>query len=363
MYISVLNNRGFAGLSELADLVIPNCPPFFYNRVQIKTGDTVLLDNYLYGNYENEIHLDLRDLVKDNTYITVPGLIDEDHPTATPELKTMAESARHEEQAVLPLTIIVTVSEEDTTYSFRAYPFDVFPQKISSRHVFTPEIDELQIPEDYLLPLSIFDLSLDLSNNERRTYTILIEQEGQNYDWQVAAVRSIEAAVMTSHLATLPEIISGGYFRPEYGKPFRIGVHYSVGWTKQVWTPYFKMTRKPMEQYAFLSPEGIYYNIPMSGKLWNRPEYDIEVLKTTYSFEQTGAHISDLHEQNSGPLTLKTAIALSKYMISRSVYHYDRDAAIWRKIIIESPSVNIAAKSGAYSLTFQWHYADNNNYE
>lgn len=359
MNITTLQSRGAAGLSDLADLVIPDLPPYSHTRVRIMTGQTVLLDNYYFGNFANEIHLDLRDLVLNNTYMTVPGLFREGSDTV--ETTTMENSVRMEEQAILPLSFqIYAAGNGAIIYSFIAYPFDFFPKYAWNRFVYTPPIDELLVPEDYLIPLTTF-----LTTKEAvltRTFWIFVEKASGNINWQVEYTGGILQPVLTTHLASLREIIDGGYFRPEYGEPFRIGIYYSAGTTKQVWTPYFKMTRKKMEQYAFLSQDGIYYNIPMSGKLYNRPEYDIEVLKRSDSFETTSATMSDLHEQNSGALTKKTATVLASLLVSRSVYHYDTETCIWRRITIENPAVNLASSGGAYSLTFQWHYADNNEY-
>ena len=41
----------------------------------------------------------------------------------------------------------------------------------------------------------------------------------------------------------------------------------------------------------------------------------------------------------------------------------DQAMGIWRRIIIDSPSVAIARRSGVYDVVFSWRYADNDELE
>ena len=355
MNITTLNSRGRAALSELSEVILslPYANPSYLNRVQVKTGSRVLLDNYYYCDFENRIRLDLRDLVLDNTRMTVPGLYAQ-------SLATDENSMREESEAVLPLTIIVTARGETDTYSFTAYPFDYFP-KYTRGYGLMPSIDEMRVPEDYLLPLSLF-----LEEDAEHNITISLYQEGSGESEDYSYTPDASMAIMVSQLVpimggSLEELFT---IRPD--KPFKIKIAYEAIFSgsrisSAIWTPSLQIVKEDMEQYAFLSPEGIYYNIPMSGKLWYKPEYEMNNLELTNMYECASASLSDLHEQNSGPLTFKTAMALAGYLTSRSIYHYDRARDLFRPIVIESPSVNISAGAGVYSLTFQWRYADNGN--
>lgn len=148
------------------------------------------------------------------------------------------------------------------------------------------------------------------------------------------------------------------------GEPFYLERLWSAGGALFVArSPIYIPTQEDMEQYAFLNRAGIYENIPMSGVLRDIPEFDIEVLQHSSGFEKVSGSSADLHEQNSGPVTYQTAKALSAHMLSNMAYHFDKAMGIWRRIIIDSPSVDIARRSGVYDVVFSWRYADNDELE
>lgn len=384
MNISEIAGQGYTyhSLSDVSDLVIDNARVDKATRVRILAGSTVLLDNDYYGDPQQEIHLDIREIVRNHTWLPVPGLfIVDDTPqmifAPSPLMTIEHEDAdqgealdkglRIEQDGSIPLyfevtryynnvsiyTAIVFLCEKLITTDWRADT------------VFNPEFDEIQVPEDYLLPMSMFNLYKGDNGVDRYGRVEVISARGATrYDGLTHYGASESEAAMFTQLVKVSDVPH------EIGVPFYMDIisytsehgEPGSGTPHHILTPRFKVVRKPMEQYAFLSSEGIYYNIPMAGTLRNIPEYDITVLKKATGYERTDSFISDLHEQNSGALTRKTAVALSKYLCSDMVYHYDRDAAIWRRIIIENPSVAIANSGGAFSLTFQWRYEDNNKY-
>lgn len=392
MNISALQGEGYSyqTLSAVADLVIGNARVDKATRVRILTGETVLLDNDYYGDPKQEIHLDIRELVRNHTWLPVPGLF-YDETTGKPKMVLAPSPAmdmgsdeemeggsihytrrdpglREETGGSIPLYFEVTrYPNNETIYTAIVF----FCEKLVASdwrtdETFDPDIDELQVPEDYLLPMSMFNLWKGDNGADRYGRVEVISSRGKHtYDALTNYGASESEAVMLTQLVKVADVPH------EIGEPFYMAISSYTsessgegvdGTPHTINTPRFKVVRKKMEQYAFLSPEGIYYNIPMAGALRHIPEYDISVLKKANSFEKTGGFISDLHEQNSGSLSRKTALALSRYLCSEMVYRYDPDKDLWRRVIIENPSVAIANAGGVYSLTFQWRYEDNDEY-
>lgn len=378
----------YHSLSDFADLIIGNARVDKATRVRIATGSIVLLDNDYYGDPQQEIHLDIREIVRNHTWLPVPGLfivnnapqmIIAPSPAMTIEREQLEsqegiaqgepldKGLRIEQDGSIRLYFAVTrYYNEVSFYSATVFLCEkLITTDWQADTMFTPEFDEIQVPEDYLLPMSMFNLFKADNGVDRYGRVEVISARGATrYDGLThLGTNKSEACMFT-------QLVKVSYVPHEIGVPFYMDIisytseqgEPGSGTPHHILTPRFKVVRKPMEQYAFLSSEGIYYNIPMAGMLRNIPEYDITVLKKATGYERTDSFISDLHEQNSGALTRKTAVALSKYLCSDMVYHYDRDAAIWRRIIIENPSVAIANSGGAFSLTFQWRYEDNNKY-
>jgi len=340
-----------AGLEDLADLVIPNVPASGPTPISVWTGTTLLSEDKYYGDADNQVHLDLRDLVRENTLLLVPGL--QTNGTTV----TGADSFRKESTGSVYLRIEVALTGQlsPTTYFFRAFPYDYFPSRIDVDTDYVAPIDALRVPADYLLPLSAFYPS-QTAYESRLAGDIRYISAKRNI--QLTPDAAISGAMddgMVSQLVPL------NLLPFSLDEPFFLQLSYEDGENTHIFTtPVFTPVREEMEQYAFLNAYGIYDNIPMSGTLTDMPEIELETLRRTGGFERISGRSSDLHEQNSGPLTYQAARALASYMLSDMVFHYDSNRNTWRQIVIETPSISIPRRSGVYNITFTWRYADNN---
>lgn len=378
--------RDYETLSSVSDIIIDDARIDKATRVRILSGNTVLLDNDYYGDPNKEIHLDIRDIVRNHTWQPVPGLFadDEGEPemifAPSPAMDISADDngspvnpgIRFEEQARLPITIEVTRYYNSVrnyeTIVFLCERF-VYPHHWQDSDTFDSEIDEIQVPENYMLPISMFNLFKGDNGIDRINRVEVISEHGKSvYDAIMChGASEYEASMVTQlvrmkdipHDAGVPFYVSTTSYTDEAS---RDDIHAAGGIPHTINSPRFKVVGKQMEQYAFLSPEGIYYNIPMQGILRNIPEYDMSTLKTASGYQKMTAVLSDLHEQNSGPLSRRTALALAKYLCADMAYYWDADRQLFRRIVIENPSVSISNSGGVYSLTFQWRYEDNNNY-
>ena len=349
-YISEITQRSTpaaAGLDDLADLVINNIPTATAASVTI-TGDglTLVSDKY-YGDAAGELHLDLRDLVRENTYLPAPGFSEE-----SDEVITGAASVRVETRASIYLTVSVLTASGRRTWSFRAYPFSFFPSKLSSGYDYTPAADEIRVPRNFLLPFSAFDP--DHAEGHSSIFEVEFISATKHESVLSPAIPGPQEAGIVSCLLTLSDLP----FTP--GEPFFLKRTWGAGGAVySVTSPIYIPTMEDMEQYAFLNRFGIYENIPMSGALRDIPEFEIEVLQHSSGFEKVSGSSADLHEQNTGPISYQTAKALADCMLSNMAYYYDESRNNWRRIIIEAPTVDITRKSGVYNLVFTWRYADN----
>jgi len=351
-YIDEITGRGYpaaAGLDDLADLVISQVPTASAATVII-TGDgmTLVSDKY-YGDTAGELHLDLRDLVRENTYLPVPGLNEDED-----EIATGTESVRVENASSIYLRVTVSVAGLTRYWGFRAYPFSFFPSQALIGYEYQPEADEVRVPGNFLLPFSAFDPFHDANHTSFFQIDFISASKKE-----IALTKSI-AGPQDANIVSCLLKLSDLPYTP--GEPFYLERRWSdANGSYVVRSPILIPTLEDMEQYAFLNRVGLYENIPMSGTLRDIPEFNIEVLQHSSGFEKVSGSSADLHEQNSGPVTYKTAKALAAYMLSNMAYHFDQAKGIWRRIIIDSPSVDIARHSGVYNVVFSWRYADNDD--
>ncbi len=349
-YISEITQRSFpaaAGLEDLADLVIDQIPTAAPVSVTI-TGDglTLVSDKY-YGDTAGELHLDLRDLVREKTYLPVPGLNEDEDA-----IITGIDSVRVETASSIYLRVTVSTVGVTRYWGFRAYPFNFFPSRVPTGYEYRPEPDEIRVPGNFLLPFAAFDPAHGQGTTS--FFQIDFISATQKETIMNKAIAGPQDANIVSCLLDLSELP----YTP--GEPFYLERTWSVGALRFVArSPIYIPTLEEIEQYAFLNRAGIYENIPMSGALRDIPEFDIEVLQHSSGFEKVSGHSADLHEQNSGPVTYQTAKALAAYMLSNMAYHFDQERGIWRRIIVDSPSVDITRRNGVYNVVFSWRYADN----
>ena len=352
-YISEITSRSTpaaAGLEDLADLVIPNVSATAASTVTITSDGVTLISDKYYGDTANELHLDLRDLVRENTYLPVPGLNQNEDGIYTGD-----DSVHYEAGGSIYLRIAVSGAGSSRYWFFRAFPFSFFPMRKPSNCIYTPSIDEVRIPKNALIPISNFHM--ELSEHATRPFTVRFVSATKNElveNFPIGAGMDGMNAGMVSCLLKLEDLP----YTP--GEPFYLVCEYVIGTlTKRVTSPVYVPSMEEMEQYAFLNSSGIYDLIPMSGALRDIPEYEIEVLQHSSGFEKVSGNSADLHEQNTGPLTYAAAKAMATLLLSNMAYHYDQSRGYWRRVVIEAPSVDIARHSGVYSFTFTWRYADN----
>lgn len=330
---------GHLFIEELADISIPAEAD---THIVISTYGVTLLDNIYAPGLDGYIHLDLRDFVYENTDIFLPDPIPE----------TGFENYEEQEDSGLLLDITATQGSSTSIYqlwvnAFRRAAVDTIS-----------DIDRIDIPSDALIPVSLYR-EMDLDNAD---YEIFFVTAGRKLRILTGSVADgdgylICSAVPVSHLPYRP--------REPFYLECRIEVNKTLDDDTQEWIPEYKTVRTPVyrvvtapkHQYFFLNDYGNYDLIPMGGALTLAPEYEIENAFHTRSVERAKATMRQLYTQNSGALTKTAAQVLAQLLLSRAIYYYVPGSEP-RRIVVESPSVQISSNQSINTVSFSWRAAE-----
>lgn len=335
-------------LDELRDIAFTASDD---THIIIRMNGSIVLDNIYTPSFDGMVHLDLRELVQRNTVNFLPTICpDDDMITDGIVFQYRAHS-----------TVFVSVGYANTgkSYYFTVCGFESGAQERCT------DIDFLRIPEDYLLPLSLYlpapeqahcNLSHFLESGQRRT--LLAEETKpfkatQNYTPGNALIFSRDIPIKA-----VPARI---------GEQFRI-VQVADGVTPQtilsegtplhreIATPMMKICPGEFHQYIFLNRYGHYDNIPMSGAKTYSPEYDIENAEKAYSIDKVRSTMRESYTQNTGPQTRATLEALAELLLSPEIFHYVPGKSI-RRIVVENPTLTVNSQNSINTATFSWRYA------
>ena len=316
-------------------------------------GDTVL-DNLYTPSFDGLIHLDLQDIVRENTVNYLPSICPIDD--------LVLENNGFLEQYYASSRLYVRIT--DTSGDNSDYYFTVFGFESATADRVT-DIDFLRIPRNYLLPMSIY-----LTSEEQKYVSLqMFLESGQR------------RLLLTSHVTPFADgadythgdsfLFSRDY--PIAAVPARDGEQFRILWVadghrsqtnhqeeadfhREAATPFLKKCPGEFHQYIFLNKYGHYDNIPMSGAKTYTPEYDIENAARSYSIDKVKSTKREVYTQNTGPQTRATLEALAELLLSPEIFHYIPGKSI-RRIVVENPSLTINSKNSINSATFTWRYA------
>lgn len=329
---------------QLGDLTIPATAD---TRITITSDGQTLLDNIYAPGLDGSIHLDLRELVHENTAIGLPSHRDaegDDYQT-------------YYEQEGSGLQMDITTQQGVTTQVFHIWA-NAFRSEVLDR---MSDIDSIDIPADALIPLSVFRDN-NLSNAPVRVFLVSATRRVHLHD---GAIGDGDGYLITTDVP-----VSRIPYRPgeRFFLEFEIATDRKPGsdpadglyiW-RTVRTPVYRVTPAPAHQYLFLNDYGNYDLVPMSGALTLAPEYETENAFRTYTVERAKATRRPLYTQNSGPLSRQAATVLSSLLLSRRIYYYEPGSAP-RLIVIENPSVSISDNNPVNTVTFSWRPAEISN--
>lgn len=204
------------------------------------------------------------------------------------------------------------------------------------------DADELVVPEDYILPISYVQIdAINVAYIATRNGMIDIKNlcPANNINQQEGVISFLKSI---KSLNLLP------------GEKFRVVI---VRDGDPVYSPYYSVTARDMEQYLFYNRLGGWDNIAMSGRRSIVPEYEFGRGRKDGKSVPTSATVTRKYKQNSGGMTLQSASALAQLLESPAIYHLVNGT--WQKIVIDAAEITIESDAHIHSITFNYVYSDN----
>lgn len=326
MTITQLDTLGHVFLDDLKDVTFQDVSMTDGAVIQVLNEGHAILNHRYFADPSGEVHLDLRDLVRDRTGFSLPA------------------DGNGQEDYILQENsgIYLTVKQDSEQFGFYAFGFR---EGITDR---ITDIDYLRIPKDFLMLVSLPNQA-NFQNEDQFAYsTRMIDHiRTREMDEQY-----IGDGYIASFLFTMAEL------QPALHLPFQMEYAFQLTAQnrKKYLSPVYELVNGDFEQYAFLTDLGTFENIPMDGDLRAVPEFSFENARHPSGMVRVRDGREDIWEQNSGWLTAKAAEALTRLLSSTDIYRLEDGA--WKRILIESPSVTVSKQASLRSVTFTWRHAE-----
>lgn len=301
---------------ELAPIVIvhsDNSPL----RVRITTDDSgVILDDSYWSDFNGNIVIDIRDLVAQELSFILP------------------EVGVDTRQSSLFKVFHLSLGDDEVKGDFTV---NGFSSEAANRMT---DVDVLRVPEDYIIPLSVFNISESF------------DVEYVLHDGAVIPDAALPASASgigtTSRMIRIEDC-------PAFGQS-RFQVRLSSP-ESEFRTPVFEVARGDFEQYLFVNRYGGFDNIPMSGALSFLPEMSFESGNYNGRNEKVDSESEYIYSQNSGYLSRKVMELASELLCSSQIYHLDKNDE-WRRIVVLESDLRTSSREALHSFTFRYKYAD-----
>ena len=286
-------------------------------RVRISTDDSgIILDDMYYPDFSNLINIDIRDVVAAELSLLVP------------------ESDTIIQQTSVFKAFHIEIGDSEITGDFT---INGFSSEAASK---ITDIDFLRIPEDYRIPLSLF-------NNVGFLDIIFNLQDGSAERYGVLSATSSGVGTVST-LLPLPATPAknGGRFQIELSNTSSVR-----------FSPVFEVSPGKFEQYLFANRYGGFDNIPMDGALEFVPEMAFESGMYSDHNENVSFDSEYIYSQNSGYQSAKVMELASELLCSSQIYHLDSDGE-FRRIVIVDSDLRTKSNDSLHFFTFRYKYAE-----
>lgn len=325
MTIAQLENAVNVHLDDLKDVTFTGVSRTSGVIIQVLIEDSVILNHRYFADPSGQVHLDLRDLVRDRTSFVLPDMED--------EYTLQADSG-----------IYLTVKQDTTEYGFYAFGFrEGLRQKLSN-------IDYLRIPRDFRMILSLPNLANLLNVNEVTANVKYIDHVRTRF------LNDLEIGEGEGYV--LVKEFGADEILPVLHRPFQLEFSFQdvlPATQPKLMTPVYEVCPGNFEQYLFLTDRGSFENIPMDGNLKAVPEYSFENAKHPSGLVKVKDGMEEIFEQDSGYLTATAADELRRLLCSSDIYHLEDGT--WKMILIENTSVSLGKQDTLRNVTFSWRHA------
>ncbi len=203
------------------------------------------------------------------------------------------------------------------------------------------DADELIVPANYLLPISYIQIDTIneasiITRDGRINISDICTAGDANDEGVFCLIRSIKSF----------NLLPGERFRILIGRD-----------GEPVYSPFYRICARDMEQYLFYNRLGGWDNIAMSGRRSIIPEYEFGRGNKDGMVARTSVSVTRKYKQNSGGLTQKSASALAQLLESPAIYHLVDDT--WQQIVIDAAEINIDSDANIHSISFNYVYTNN----
>lgn len=301
---------------ELQPIIIvhPGSTPL---RVRISTdssGD--ILDDTYYSDFSDLITIDIRDIVAAELSLSIP------------------EIGKDIQQTSLFAVFHIEIGDDEISGDFTVNGFS------SAASGKMTDIDTLRVPEDYMIPLSLY--------NNSESFDIILHFPDGSVVSDGEIIASASGVGATSRMFCITDSHAAGK------KKFQVELS---GENSKLYSPVFEVVSGKFEQYLFANRYGGFDNIPMDGALEFVP--DMSFASGSYSDrnEKVSADSEYIYSQNSGYLSGKVIELASELLCSSQIYHLDPNGNFRRIVIIDSDLRN-KSNDSLHSFTFRYKYAE-----
>ena len=285
-------------------------------RVTISTDSSgTILDEAYWADFNQKIYLDIKDLVASELSHDIPEL-----------------GEFTQQKAIYNIFYLSIEGAAPIVFSVNGFSSDA-ALKLS-------DADIVRIPEDYLLPLSLF--------NNASEYSIeYIFSDGSTANGGIVAAQNSGVGVVAGIIPLAQSPAAGK-------KRFQIK---AVSEKSTLYSPVYEITGGNFEQYLFANRYGGFDNIAMDGALSFVPNMSFEAASYSGHNEQVASESEYKYTQNSGYLSSTVIDLMSELLCSSQIYHLDKNG-IFRRIIILESDLSSKSNEHLHSFTFQYKYVD-----
>lgn len=258
-----------------------------------------------------------------------------------PEIKDLYTPVLPGRAAALQQNFVLLKYKDEEDSQYLRSTINLFSQDAFSR---MSDADELTVPEDYLLPISY--ISTDMIN---QAYI-----STRNGMLPISELLPVDNVNSERGIYSLIRPISE--FKLFAGDVFRIVIARDGDFT---YSPYYNVTGWQMEQYLFYNRLGGWDNIAMSGRRTVAPTYEFANGRKSGVRSRSSAQMDRKYKQNSGGMSLRSALALAQLLESPAIFHLVNGQ--WKRIVIDAADVAVQTDDYLHSLSFTYLYATDSN--
>lgn len=285
-------------------------------QVKISTDDRgTLLDETYWSDFNQKIFIDIKDLVANELSHDIPVI-----------------GAAAQSTSIFKVFHISIGDEDLGCFTVNGFS-SAAAHKIS-------DIDTLRIPEDYRLPLSLF--------NNAATYALeYMFPTGYAADENHILADSSGVGMVTKMIDIAQSPAAGK------GK-FQIRI---TSEDSTLYSPIFSVVGGKFEQYLFANRYGGFDNIAMDGALEFAPNMSFESGAYSSKNEQVSAESEYIYTQNSGYLSHRVMELMSELLCCSQIYHLDENGE-FRRIVILDSDLHSKSNEQLHSFSFRYKYAE-----